>query len=53
MYGGIAKINELLHGINQGVKTEYEEVDILSDDEVLITPTTTPLSPHNRAYQNP
>jgi hypothetical protein len=49
MYGGTAKINGLPQGVDQGVKTKHEEVEILSDDEVLVAPTAIPLSPRSRA----
>jgi hypothetical protein len=53
MYGGTARINGLPQGVDQDVRTEHEEVEILSDDEVLVAPTTTLLSPRSRACQNP
>jgi hypothetical protein len=53
MYGGTARINGLPQGVDQGVRTEHEEVEILSDDEVLVAPTATPLSPRSKACQNP
>jgi hypothetical protein len=53
MYGGTARINGLPQGVDQGVRIEHEEVEILSDDEVLVAPTATPLSPRSKACQNP
>jgi hypothetical protein len=53
MYGGTARINGLPQGVDQGVRIEHEEVEILSDDEVHVAPTATPLSPRSRTCQNP
>jgi hypothetical protein len=53
MYDGIARINRLPQGVDQDVRIEHEEVEIMSDDEDPAAPTATPLSPRRRACQNP
>jgi hypothetical protein len=50
MYSRTVRINGLPQGVDQGVRIEHEEVEILSADEVPITPTVTILSPRSRPY---
>jgi hypothetical protein len=52
IYGGTTQINGLPHGVDQIMRTKHEEVEILSDDEVLVAPTATPLFPCNKACHN-